>query len=120
MNRNLIRLGLAGAAAFYVVVGGLWASTYFPFQTYLNQMERTDEIIDEIGYMAAFDSKEYQDLKDRMDLYVLTHPDPYETERRLALYGSLLLWGTAALGAGGGVLYFTRRRKGEASGPAPD
>ena len=120
MNRNLIRLGLAGAAAFYVVVGGLWASTYFPFQTYMNQMERTDEIIDEIGYMAAFESKEYQDLKDRMALYGLTHTDPYETERRLALYGSLLLWGTVALGAGGGVLYFTRRRKGEASGKASD
>jgi hypothetical protein len=120
MNRNLTRLGLAGAAAFYVVVGGLWASTYFPLEYYIDLMERRSEMVEELGFDRAYSSKEYQDIQARMELYALRHPDPFETERTLALYGSLLLWGTVALGAGGGVLYFTRRRKGEASGPVPD
>jgi hypothetical protein len=120
MNRNLIRLGLAGAAAFYVVVGGLWASDYFPLQNFYAQAKVQESIIDEMGVAKAIDSEEYNASRAAEQTYAITHGDIMETERKLALYGSLLLWGTVALGIVGGVLYFTRQRKGETSGPATD
>jgi len=40
----------------------------------------------------------------------LSYPDNQAKVRR---YGSILLWGSLALGAGGGVLFLTRGRKSQ-------
>lgn len=110
MNRNLIRLGAAGAAAFYVVVGGLWASDYLPLRNFLAQDEIQKSIIAELGYEGAFDSPEYNASRAVEQTYAMTHPDILVTQQKLSGYQSLLLWGTIAMGVGVGVLYFTRRR----------
>ena len=49
MNKSVTRIGLAAIAAFYVVVGGLWASNYFPLQNFYHQIEFKDAIIDKLG-----------------------------------------------------------------------
>ncbi|HYC68533.1 hypothetical protein [Brevundimonas sp.] len=108
-NNNAVRLALAAVAAFYVVVGGLWAADYFPLQKFYAQIEIKDAIAEEVGYLRAFETPEYKEASAYQQSYALTHPDILETEKNLALLGSLLLWGTIALGAGGGVLFLTRR-----------
>ncbi len=110
MNRNLIRLGAAGAAAFYVVVGGLWASDYLPLRNFLAQDEIKKSIIAELGYEGDLDSPEYKASREVEQTYAMTHPDILATQQKLSGYQSLLLWGTIAMGVGVGVLYFTRRR----------
>ncbi|GAA0655367.1 hypothetical protein [Brevundimonas lenta] len=109
MNKNAARLGLAAIAAFYVVTGGLWAADYFPLQKFYAQAEVKDAIAEKVGYPAAFDTKEYDDAYAYQQTYALTHPSIVDTENKLALLGSLLLWGTVGLGVGGGVLFLTRR-----------
>nr|WP_314135824.1 hypothetical protein [uncultured Brevundimonas sp.] len=52
MNKNVTRMGLAAIAAFYVVVGGLWASDYFPLQKFYSQREIKDAIYEKVGYPA--------------------------------------------------------------------
>ena len=115
MNKNIVRIGLAVIAAIYVVVGGLWASDYFPLQKFYAQDKIKDRIIEKVGYKEAYRSKEYDEAYRYEQLYAITHPSIYETEAKLAFYRSLLLWGTIALGAGGGVLFVTRGRKGQAT-----
>lgn len=110
MNKNVVRLGLAAIAAFYVVVGGLWAVNYFPLQKFYAQSEAQDAIREKVGYGRAHETKEYKDAEAYMVRYVLSHPDLMTTEGKLAFYQSLLLWGTVAIGAGGGVLFLTRGR----------
>lgn len=112
MNKNVTRIGLAAIAAFYVVVGGLWASDYFPLQKFYAQAEIKNDLIDKLGYQGAFDSKEYRETTDKLQNYVLTHPSFSETEAKLAFYKSLLFWATVAIGAGGGVLFLTRNKRG--------
>tara|TARA_R110002124_G_scaffold165121_2_gene332494 strand:+ start:27528 stop:27893 length:366 start_codon:yes stop_codon:yes gene_type:complete len=116
MNNNAVRLGLAAVAAFYVVTGGLWAADYFPVQKFYAQIEVKDAIVEKVGYPAAFETKEFRDASAYQQTYALTHPSIIETENKLAFLGTLLLWGTIALGAGGGVLFLTRRNGKDLSG----
>ena len=104
----------AAIAAFYVVVGGLWAADYFPLQNFYAQEEIKASLREELGVVGAIDSQAYQDAMGRQQIYALSHPDIYATEAKLALYGAILLWGTVALGVGGGVLFLTRRRGSQA------
>jgi len=112
MNKNVIRLGLAAVAAFYVVVGGLWAADYFPLQKFYAQQEIKDGIYEKVGYPDAFRSKEYKAATAYEQTYALTHGSIIETENKLASYKSLLFWATVALGVGGGVLFMTRGKRG--------
>ena len=106
---------LAIIAAFYVVVGGLWASHYFPLKKVESQIELQRELVNKLGFDAAYASKEYKEAGAYQRHYALNYPYPHVTYSRMALYQSLLLWGTIALGAGGGVLFVTRGRKGQAT-----
>lgn len=110
MNKNVIGIGLAAIAAFYVVVGGLWASDFFPLQKFYAQSDIRDALVEKHGFSAAYHSKEYEESKAYELHYVRTHPDIVETVNKLSLYESLLLWGTVALGVAGGVLFLTRGR----------
>lgn len=112
MNRNNIRLALAGIAAFYVVVGGIWAADYFPLQKFMAQSEVQSELIAEHGYEAAYNTEEYQESLAYQQVYALSHADIFATDAKLALLQSLLLWVTVALAVGGGVLLLTRRKNG--------
>lgn len=118
MNNNAVRLVLAAVAAFYVVTGGLWTADYFPLQKFYAQAEVKDAIFEKHGVERAFDTPEYKEASAYQETYALTHPGIVETESKLAFLGSLLLWGTIALGVGGGVLLVTRRgRKGQPAAP---
>jgi hypothetical protein len=108
MNTNTKRMVLAAIAAFYVVVGGLWASNYIPQKQFDAQMARKEKLIDKMGFSAAFNSKEYEEA----DAYLLNNVLSYDFKAMKARrYGSILLWGTLALVAGGGVMFITRGRK---------
>lgn len=109
MNNNAVRLVLAAVAPFYVVTGGLWAADYFPLQKFYAQVEVREELIEKHGFDRAFDTAEYKEARAYEQTYALNHPGIVETENKLAFLGSLLLWGTVALGVGGGVLFLTRR-----------
>lgn len=118
MNNNAIRLGLAAVAAFYVVTGGLWAADYFPLQKFYAQAEIRGELLEKHGFDRAFDTAEYTEARAYQQTYAITHPSIVETENKLAFLGSLLLWGTIALGVGGGVLFLTQRNgKGLSDAP---
>lgn len=110
MNKNVTRLGLAVIAAFYVVIGGLWAVSYFPLQKVYAVTEAKTALVEKIGYERAHETKEYKEATAYQERYVMSNPDIVTTEGRLAFYQSLLLWGTVAIGAGGGVLFLTRGR----------
>lgn len=112
MNKNVTRIGLAAIAAFYVVVGGLWASDYFPLQKFHAQMELQSELVEKLGFQEAYKSQEYQEAADYQHAYALTHPGILGISAKLAFYESLLLWATVAIGAGGGVLFLTRNKRG--------
>lgn len=112
MNKNVTRMGLAAIAAFYVVVGGLWASDYFPLQKFYAQREIKDAIYEKVGYPEAFRSKEFEAATAYEQTYALTHGSIFETESKLASYKSLLFWATVALSVGGGVLFVTRGKLG--------
>ena len=58
MNKNVIRIGLAAIAAFYVVVGGLWASDLFPLQKFYAQSHVKDALVEKHGFTAAYKSKD--------------------------------------------------------------
>lgn len=115
MNKNVVCIGLAAIAAFYVVVGGLWASHYLPLKKVEGQIELQRELINKLGFDAASDTKEYKEADAYQRHYALTYPYPHVIYSRMALYQSLLLWGTIALGAGGGVLFVTRGSKIQAT-----
>lgn len=110
MNKNVIRLGLAAIAAFYVVIGGLWAIDYFPLQKLYAHGEKQSAVAARVGYEAAYETQEYKEATAYRERYALSHSDIYGTEAKLAFYQSLLLWGTVAIGVGGGVLFLTRGR----------
>ena len=100
MNTNTKRMVLAAIAAFYVVVGGLWASNFIPLKQFDAQLERQEN--------ADYGTKEYEEA----EAYMLNHVLGYEAKAMKARrYGSIILWGTIALAAGGGVLFLTRGRK---------
>ena len=107
MNQNTMRLALAAIAAFYVVIGGLWAINYFPLKNFYHQIEVKDTITKKLGYPAAFQSHEYKAAEEAQATYPLSHPDILVTEGRVSFYRSLLIWGTVAMGVGGGVLFLT-------------
>lgn len=119
MNRNTIRLALAGIAAFYVVVGGLWALDYFPLQKFYAQAEIKDAIIEEHGYTGVFSRPDYQEASAYEQAYSISHPDILTTEAKLALLQSILLWVTVALAVAGSVLFFTGRKREAQTPPSP-
>lgn len=112
MNKNVTRIGLAAIAAFYVVVGGLWASQHFPLQKFYVQMELKDDLYDRLGVSGALKSEEFRRASAYQERYALTHPDIMVTEHRLDLYKSLLLWASVGFAVGGGVLFLTRGSRG--------
>lgn len=111
MNTNTKRMVLAAIAAFYVVVGGLWASNYFPYQKFEAQMGIQRELIEKMGFDAAIESVEYRKSRDIQMDYSYSSPSVEVTFSRISLYETLLMWGTVALAVGGGVLFLTRGRK---------
>lgn len=113
MNTNTKRMVLAAIAAFYVVVGGLWASNYFPMKDFEAQIIRQNELVEEMGFTEARASKAYKKAGASIEHYAMTLPRHHVTMEKLAFYQSILLWGTIALGAGGGVLFLTRSRKSQ-------
>lgn len=112
MNKNVLRIGLAAIAAFYVVVGGMWASNYFPLQKFYAQIEMKSDLTKKLGFEDAYNSREYKEAIAYTQTYSLTHPGIFETEARLVFYKSLLFWATVAIGVGGGVLFLTRNNRG--------
>ena len=104
MNRNTVRIGLAAIAAFYVVVGGLWASQHFPLQKFYAQMELKDDLRERLGTLEALNTEEFKRASAYQERYALAHPDIIGTEARLDFYKSLLLWATVGFAVGGGVL----------------
>lgn len=124
MGRQAIRIGVALAAMFYAVAGGMWATSYFPLQQAYAQAKKREEIRESFvkkfgieNWVVSpenFDStavSAWETANDYMTEYSLRHPDISDTERRIAFYESLLLWGTIALGAGGTVLFLTRGKR---------
>jgi len=95
MNTNTKRMVLAAIAAFYVVVGGLFLQAYIPVQRFNASVEGPSLT----GNRKAFE----QQMRD-----AISYP---ENQAKMRRYSSILLWGTLALGAGGGVLFLTRGRK---------
>lgn len=112
MNKNITRIGLAAIAAFYVVVGGLWASDYFPLQKYYAQTEIKNDLAEKLGSSRAYLSREYQEASAVELKYILAHPELFLTEARLDFYKALLRWATVGLAVGGGVLFLTRGNRG--------
>lgn len=112
MNKNVVRMGLAAIAAFYVVIGGLWASDYFPLRQYYAQTEIKNDLADKLGSINAYKSRKYQEASNVELKYILAHPELFRTESRLTFYQSLLLWATVAFGVSGSVLFMTRGKRG--------
>lgn len=97
MDKNQLRLALAGVAAFYVIVGGLFLQAYIP-------VARFDAAVEErVRTGARYDYNSAQGMSD-----ALSYPANLE---KVSRYGGLLLWGTVGIATFGGVLVVTRRRK---------
>ena len=95
MNSNTSRIGLAAAAAFYVIVGSLFLQAYIPLQRFYASVE---------GSALSTEPKDRaQHLQD-----ALSYP---ENEAKVSRYGSILLWGTVGIVTFGGVFIATRQRK---------
>lgn len=115
MNTNTKRMVLAAIAAFYVVLGGLWASNHFPLQKFMAQHEILAELDRKLG-PDAYKSEAYIAAQEYQMAYAVSAPDVHVTLGRIALYKTLLFWGTIALAVGGGVLFLTRGRKAAQAG----
>lgn len=116
MSRNAVRLTLAAVAVFYVIVGGLWATTYFPLKEFYKQSDAKTNIILSSEGPGWSKDPQYKKADDYMTAYALTHPDLDVVESRIVLYETILLWGTVALAVGGAVLLLTRGKpKGKRS-----
>lgn len=111
MHRNTVRLALAGVAMFYAVFGGLWAIDYFPMANFYRQSEITKGIMSKSHDYEFLKSEEFQRASRSEEAYIQAHPDLTATRHRIELYQSILLWGTVALGVGGGVLFLTRGKR---------
>lgn len=110
MNTNTKRMVLAAIAAFYVVVGGLWATNFIPLKRFDAQLAHKEKLIEKMGLSAAYDFKAYKDAEAYLLNHVLSYDGKAMKSRR---YGSILLWGTLALVAGGGVMFLTRGRQSQ-------
>jgi hypothetical protein len=113
MTRVNLRLILAAIAMFYVVVGGLWASNYFPLQEFYDQQKIEEAYVAKHGYEKWLESPERDKARAIEQAYALTHPDIFTTEAWIGRYQSILLWGTIALSVGAGVMFLSRRRRTE-------
>lgn len=111
MSRQVLRIGVAIIAMFYVVIGGLWATSYFPLQKLYATQDTEKSYTQKFGYEKWYESPEYEKVDEYRTTYALTKPDIFVTEARLSLYQSILLWGTVALGAGAVVLFLTRGKR---------
>lgn len=111
MRQNEVRLALAGVVMFYAVVGGLWATNYFPLKGVYRQQEITREIEMNSEYESWRTNEAYKKANEYQERYHLTHISPDITEARIALYQSMLMWGTIALGAGASVMFLTRGKR---------
>ena len=110
MNTNTKRMVLAAIAVFYVILGGLWASNHFPLQKFMAQTDIQMELDRTLG-PDAYKTEAYQASQDYQMAYAVSAPDVHVTLGRIALYKTLLFWGTIALAVSGGVLFLTRGRK---------
>ncbi|WP_295246377.1 hypothetical protein [uncultured Brevundimonas sp.] len=95
MNSNTLRIGLAAAAAFYVIVGSLFLQAYIPLQRFYDSVEASS--------LSSEPKDRAQHLQD-----ALSYP---ENEAKVSRYGSILLWGTVGIATFGGVYVATRQRK---------
>ena len=97
MDKNQIRLALAGVAAFYVIVGGLFLQAYIP-------VARFDAAVEaRVERGAAYDYDSDQGMNDALS---------YDGNvGKVGRYGGILLWGTVGLATFAGVVFFTRRKK---------
>ena len=111
MRQNVVRLALAGVVMFYVVVGGLWATNYFPLKGVYRQQEIASKIEMNSEYETWGSNESLQKAREYQDHYHLTHVSPDITQRSINLYESMLLWGTIALVAGASVMFLTRGKQ---------
>lgn len=108
MSRNAVRLTLSAIAVFYVVVGGLWATNYFPLKDHYKQHDIRRSIVLSSKDLNWSEDPEYKKADESVTAYALTHPSLDVIESRIVLYETILLWGTVALAVGGAVLLLTR------------
>lgn len=97
MNNNIVRIGLAAAAAFYVILGSLFLQAYIPVQRFNANVEANAK---SVTYDPDFASRNMADA--------LSYTDNLAEVSR---YGSILLWGTVGIATFGGVYVATRQRK---------
>lgn len=97
MDKNQTRLALAGVAAFYVIVGGLFLQAYIPAARFDAAVEARRET------GAGYDFSSSRSLNDALS---------YNDNRaKVGRYGALLMWSTLGFATFGGVVFVTRRRK---------
>ena len=111
MNQQSRRLALAAVSVFYVVIGGMWATNYFPLQKFYSTIKQENAYVEKFGYEKWLQSPEHKNSEDYIALYSLTYPSIDVTENKIGLYQSILLWGTVALGVGAAVLFLTRGKR---------
>lgn len=111
MHRNTVRFILVGIAVFYAVVGGLWATNYFPLQNALRQTEIQKKLMRKTPPSEWATNAELTKSSDIWTDYVMSHPSFSETRATISLYQSILLWGTISLGVGASVVFLTRGKR---------
>lgn len=129
MSRNSTRLALAITAVFYAVAGGLWATNYFPLRHLYTETRAREAVME--SFIEKFGVEKWATTPETVDpeavaawkkhdayvtKYALNYPAIDVVEARIALYETILLWGTVALAVGGAVLLLTRGKpKGKRS-----
>jgi hypothetical protein len=111
MYQKSVRLAISGVIMFYVVVGGLWATNYFPLRGAYRQQEIARKIEMSTDYETWVENKALQKAREYQDRYYSTHVGSDVTQARINLYQLMLLWGTIALGAGVSVMFLTRGKR---------
>ncbi len=111
MHRQTIRLALAGIAVFYAFFGGLVVTNYMTLHESDRLAERIVRIKEKHTGVEWLYDPEYKKAEDALTKHVLTHQDDAVYASRASLFGAILLWGTVALGVGGGVLLLTRGKR---------
>ena len=110
MNGNIKRAALAIIATFYVVIGGLWATNYFPLKERYRQHDIMRSVVLSYKDLSWSEDPRYKKADEYITAYALTHDDVVTVEERISLLEAILIWGTVALVVGASVLFLTRQR----------
>lgn len=97
MDKNQLRLALAGVAAFYVIIGGLFLQAYIPVARFEAFVTADSE--------PGVPSREYsiQEINDGIS---------YDANlAKAGRYGAILLWGTLGFATFGGAVFLMQRKR---------